>query len=315
MNEDFPFSGNSSVKALRGRKNAVRDDKPYGWLVEKERMPSGQNEEVGIVFLTNRECPFGCIYCDLWKNTTDHTVSAGAIIKQLEFALGKLQGVRHIKLYNSGSFFDRSAIPPEAYMAIASLLDQFETVIVECHPVLVGREIISFSEMLKGSLVVAMGLETVSPEILPRLNKKMSLSDFSAAAAFLHRHNINTRAFILLRPPLMTEEEGIYWAKKSIDFAFECGTECCTVIPVRGGNGAMELLSKKGLFHPPSVQSLEKVLEYGISLGKGRVFADTWDIELFYTCKTCDEKRKQRIEYMNACHLIPPAVICDHCHG
>ena len=32
-----------------------------------------------VVFLTNRECPFRCVMCDLWMNTLDETVPRGAI--------------------------------------------------------------------------------------------------------------------------------------------------------------------------------------------------------------------------------------------
>src|SRR5260370_26132042 len=43
-----------------------------------------------------------------------------------------------IKLYNSGSFFDRRAIPPADYPAIAQRVRRFERLIVECHPALMG---------------------------------------------------------------------------------------------------------------------------------------------------------------------------------
>ena len=64
---------------------------------------------------------------------------------------------------------------------------------------------------------------------------------------FLTETDILSRAFILLKPPFMSEQEGIYWAERSIDFAFEAGVECCTVIPVRPGNGAMEKLMDQGI--------------------------------------------------------------------
>jgi hypothetical protein len=123
-----------------------------------------------------------------------------------------------------------------------------------------------------------MGLETVHPDVLPRLNKRMTLDDFARATSFLARHNIPVRAFILLRPPLLDEAEGLTWAKRSLDWAFAHGVECCVVIPTRAGNGAMEDLQTHNLWSPPSLASLEAALEYGLSLNKGRVFADLWDV-------------------------------------
>ena len=77
----------------RGTKNPVDPFKPYGWLVEKERTASGTIEDTGIIFLTNRECAFHCLMCDLWKNTTDNTVPVGAIPAQIEFALETDAGI------------------------------------------------------------------------------------------------------------------------------------------------------------------------------------------------------------------------------
>ncbi len=57
--------------------------------------------------------------CDLWRNTLTETVPRGAIPQQIDYALAQLPAARQIKLYNSGSFFDKQAIPPEDYEAIA----------------------------------------------------------------------------------------------------------------------------------------------------------------------------------------------------
>jgi hypothetical protein len=299
------------IISMRGSKNPVDPHTPYGWLVEKEYTKSGKVEDTGIIFLTNRECPFRCLMCDLWKNTTDFSVESGSVSQQIAWALERMPKVKHIKLYNSGSFFDTRAIPESDYPQIAALLKDFETVIVECHPKLISAKSLYFRDMLKPELQIAMGLETVNKEVLMRLNKLMTVEDFSNAASFLGSNKISARAFILIRPPFMTEDEGIFWAERSIDFAFACGIECCTVIPVRGGNGAMESLKKNGDFSLPHIQSVETVLEYGLSLKSGRVFADTWDLELFSNCIKCTEKRSERLNEMNLTQKINRPVHCD----
>ncbi len=315
MNKNYEaIITNKWIVSNRGKKNVVDPHLPYTWLVEKEHTISGKIEDTAIIFLTNSECPFHCLMCDLWKNTTDKPVPVGAIPDQIELALAKIPKVKHVKLYNSGSFFDEKAIPEADYKRIASLLKDFETVIVESHPKLINEKCIRFKDMLKPELQVAIGLEIVQPEILKLLNKKMTLEDFSNAVNFLTKNEIQSRAFILLRPPFLSESEGIYWAKKSIDFAFDAGVECCTVIPVRAGNGAMELLMKSGNFSLPSIYSLETVLEYGISLHTGRVFADVWDLELFSRCNKCIDQRIKRITNMNLNQRMEKGVTCI-CHS
>jgi radical SAM enzyme (TIGR01210 family) len=298
------------IVSSRGSKNPVDPLKPYGWMVEKERTVSGSIEDTGIIFLTNRECPFHCLMCDLWKNTTDETASAGVIPDQIRYALERMPSVKHIKLYNSGSFFDSRAIPEEDYKEIASILKNCETVIVESHPRLVNEKCLKFRDMLVPQLHVAMGLETANPEILSKLNKQMTPEDFSGAAIFLTKHGIYSRAFILLRPPFLSESEGIFWAERSIDFAFDAGVECCTIIPVRGGNGAMDMLKERGDFNSPDISSLEKVMEYGIGLNKGRVFADVWDLAHFSKCNNCIDQRVNRLTAMNLSQEIICAIDC-----
>ncbi len=308
---DFSRISTSWILSHRGSKNKVDPFKPYGWLVEKERSASGNIEDTGIIFLTNRECQYRCLMCDLWKNTTDESVPVGAIAHQIDWALEKMPGIRHLKLYNSGSFFDELAIAESEYKNIAALVSSFDSVIVECHPKLIDERCLRFRDLIKTDLQIAVGLETVNREILMRLNKKVTTEDFERSVKYLTANGIQARAFILLRPPFMTEEEGVIWAKKSIDFAFDAGTECCTVIPVRGGNGAMEVLAKDGYFSLPDITSLEEVLEYGIGLKRGRVFADTWDLGLFSKCDKCLDLRTERISIMNLTQMPVPEIRCS----
>jgi hypothetical protein len=298
------------ITSCRGKKNIVDPLKPYAWLVEKERTVSGTVEDVATIFLTNKECPFHCLMCDLWKNTTDNPVPAGAIPNQIEWALSHLPDVKHLKLYNSGSFFDKKAIHEKDLQKIASLISRFQTVVVESHPRLINEKCLTFRDMIKPDLQIALGLETVSPEILKKLNKQMTTEDFRNSVRFLTKNGISARAFILLRPPFLSESEGVYWAERSLDFAFDSGAQCCVVIPVRSGNGAMDQLIEKGFFTPPDIRSLEKVLEYGIKLNAGRVFADVWDLRLFSTCEKCIDERTRRLVTMNLYQKLVSRIKC-----
>src|ERR1022692_1727117 len=237
----------------RPARNPVDPMRPYSFLTEEERSREGEIVPVNTIFLTNRECPWRCVMCDLWKNTLTETVPVGAIPAQIDHALARLPTARHIKLYNSGSFFDPHAIPPADYAPIAARLARFKHVIVESHPALVGESCLRFRDLLSRRLEVAMGLETVHPGVLPRLNKGMTLDQFAGAAQFLGRNDIDLRAFILVKPPYMRDDEGIHWAQRSLDFAFECSASAATLISTRTGNGAMEALA----FTPPSIAMLE----------------------------------------------------------
>ncbi len=315
MLNQVPRITDHDILAARPGKNSVDPWRPYAFLVEPEHSSAGLVEDVATIFLTNRECPFHCLMCDLWKNTLDSRVPDGAIPAQIDFALERLPPARLIKLYNSANFFDPQAIPRGDWPAIAERVKSFQTVIVENHPQLCTDDCQQFRELIGTQLELALGLETIHPEVLPRLNKHMTQSDFESAISRLSGWDIPTRAFILLRPPYLTAAEGIEWACRSISFAFDCGVNCCSVIPVRGGNGIMERLQSDGYYSPPSLTALEEVLDFGIGLKRGRVFVDLWDVEKFASCSTCGPQRRRRLGRMNLSQRMEPRWVCNQCQS
>jgi uncharacterized Fe-S cluster-containing MiaB family protein len=348
------------VLAERSAKNSVDPRRPYAFLVERELSAEGTVDDVATLFLTNRECLFRCVFCDLWKNTTGERVPVGAIPEQIDFALARLPAARHIKLYNSGNFFDAQAIPPEDFSSIADRVRGFRTVIVENHPKLCGDACVRFRDLLRvrdnslapgggegwgegrvsldspceqrsGTLAphprplspsggeggpeleIAIGLETVHPGVLPRLNKRMTVDDFDQAVRFLRENDIAVRAFILLKPPFLDEADAVTWCLRSVEHAFDAGVGCCSIIPTRGGNGIMEQLERDGLFAPPSLAAIEQTFDAALQLatGCGRVFFDTWDIERFCRCSACGPSRAERLRQMNFTQRVLPPVVCD----
>lgn len=250
----------------------------YASAWEEEPDASGARVPTAVVFLTNRECPFRCLYCDLWVNTLDRTVPRGAIPAQIREALAGLAPATQLKLYNAGSYFDPQQVPGEDDEDVARAADPFARVVVEAHPAFLrgayGDRCLRFRDRLRGRLEVAIGLETAHPGVLAKLNKRMDVDAFRTAAAFLRTNDIDLRVFILLNPPFLRGEEAVAWACRSIDAAFDAGATVCSIIPTRSGNGAIEALG--GEYEAPTPAALARVVEYGVSLGRGRVLADPW---------------------------------------
>ena len=148
----------------------------YAAVHELELDAAGLLARTAVVFLTNRQCPFTCVMCDLWINTLDDPLPAGVIPQQIRAALATLPAARQIKLYNAGSFFDPQAIPPEDDEEIGRVVATFDRVIVEAHPAFLcgpyGERCLAFRDMLRrgrrnahregGRLEVAIGLETAN---------------------------------------------------------------------------------------------------------------------------------------------------------
>jgi len=299
----------------RPRRPVLDPAVPNGFFTEQEPGGAGSAVSVATILLTNRECPWRCLMCDLWKNTLAEPAPPGAIAAQIRRALASLPPARQVKLYNAGSFFDAQAIRPQEDEEVAALVGPFERVIVESHPALVGERCLTLRDRLDGRLEIALGLETIHPEILPRLNKRMSLGDFQRAAAFLQHAGIALRAFVLVGLPFLEEEQALDWACRSIHFAFDCGATAVALIPTRAGNGALDALAQGGEFMQPRLASLESALDFGLALGRGRVFADLWDLERFSRCAACLPARSARLRDTNLRQTVRPRVACPTCGG
>ncbi len=295
-----------SILGLRPPRNEVDPFRPYGFFTEEEPRAGGGTDQVATVFLTNRECPWRCLMCDLWKNTLEAPTPKGAIPAQMRFALDRLPSANVLKLYNAGSFFDGAAIPREDHEEIASLARGFERVVVECHPALVGVSSLRFRDLLSGPrLQVALGLETANEEVLRRLNKGMTVADFERACRFLAANGIGIRSFVLVGLPFLRREEWADATSASIDLSFRAGAEVVSLIPTRLGNGAMDELQKQRQFIPPTLEDLERAIEdflegeEGIARSSGLVLADLWNAEALGAPSCCGAARIDRLRSMN----------------
>lgn len=295
-------------------------DSPIAALIEQEpSCPTGDPLDVLTVLLRGSECRFRCLMCDLWKSTHLGETPAGAIPRQIKEAITSLaadkQQPRWLKLYNASNFFANYNVPKVDFPEIAKLCSPFERVIVENHPKVSNASINQFRDEISGQLEIAMGLETIHPDVLKSLNKGMTLNDFSRACDELLQSSIDVRAFVLLRPPGMCEAEGIEWCLKSIEFAVSCGVRHISVIPLRAGNGAIEHLASQGLFETPHVESLEVILRDSITALVATITVDIWDWpKLRGHCPKCESSRRSRLESANLhqeWEALPNGITCD----
>jgi archaeosine synthase beta-subunit len=295
-----------------------------GLLVEDERTAGGTVERVATVLLTGRECRWRCVMCDLWRYTTEGDTPRGAIASQVADARRTLdesgESVRQLKLYNASSFFDPLAVPVEDYEAVAGNVAGLSRVIVESHPSLVGERTRRFLDALachpsSPALEVAMGLETANPAALERLHKRMTVAGFLHAADRLAALGVALRVFVLVSPPFVPAAAQDDWLCRSIDVAFAAGATVVSLIPTRGGNGALESLAEEGFFRTPRLHDLERSLALALERAPvgGRVFADLWDLPRFADCPHCLDERRARLHAANIEQRDPLPVPCPHC--
>ena len=288
---------------------------PLGVELETERRKGGTEERVATVFLTGAECPFACVYCDLWKFTLKGATPPGALPGQLVVALKELGDcvVDRLKLYNASNFFDSRAVPPEDDDTIIGLLDSISNVTVECHPRLIGERCFAFADALEGQLEVAIGLETANPEAHALLNKGCTLDQTLAGVARLRERGIPWRAFALVGVPFVPADEQLEWVVRTVDLAATEGADSISLIPVRGGNGELERLAREGKFSPPDRDLIEAALRATLEDDRLAVQLDPWNLRDHMDCASCAQLRVARLERMNLSGLLETEVRCSDC--
>jgi radical SAM enzyme (TIGR01210 family) len=297
-------------------------------IVEDEPTDRQAVARSATVFLTGRECAWRCVMCDLWRYTTTSDTPVGAIAAQVAAARRALaergEPVTQMKLYNASNFFDPRAVSDDDYRPIAMAVRQLERVVVESHPALIGDRVNRFLDELARphetrsiALEVAMGLETANPDALERLNKGLTLEQFSAAAEDLRRFGVDLRVFLLISPPFIPAADQDGWLGESIERARSCGATAISLIPTRAGNGAMEALAAERLYRPPDLADVERSIALAHKRrGQARVFVDLWDIQRLSHCPHCLGDRVARLHAMNLGQRIQPPISCAHCgHG
>ena len=265
------------------KREALSAEQPY--LVVEEREPDGNGGQVDTttVFLTASECPIGCSMCDLYRYTLATATPPGAIPRQMDMALGDRSPPQRtlrawIKLYNSGNFFDPRSIPPADYASIAARCEPFSRVVVENHPRFGTDRARRFRDLINAPLEVAVGLETVQPRWLNRLEKQMSRDDFDRYARWLRNEGVDLRVFVIIGVPGVSALESTRWARLTARHAIACGARHVSLIPARSGhgwNGCAEQLPKL------SVDAILELRRAAIMDADGRaaITIDLWDLD------------------------------------
>ena len=303
------------IRSLRPARPSVDPYRAHGSITEPERRPDGRVEQAFTLFASGAECPFTCSFCDLWQWSIEGPTPSGALACQVEDALAALGGSQpdRFKFYNASNFFDTRAVPPVDATRIAELTSGFAGVTVESHANTIGPAVLAFAERVSGRLEVAMGLETIHPDAMAHLNKRLDLARFESAARLLTAHDIDLRVFVLLGAPYVPAPESIEWTRRTVAYAVDAGAAVVSIIPVRGGNGEMERLQALGHFHPPTLVDLEAAVEVSASGSQTVVTADLWDAERLAGCSDCRSVRVDRMNRFNLSGVLSAPITCGSC--
>jgi len=248
--------------------------RPAATWIEKDLLHTEQIEALVIVLQT-QGCSWarnhgGCTMCGYTKDSASIAPAPQFLEAQVSSALQHAQttSISVIKIFTSGSFFDVNEIPSTARHKILerlSRLSNLRHVILETRPEYVHAEIIDEAKHLLGSisLEVAIGLETHNDRIRETcIHKGFHYQDYIRAAKVIRSKGCALRAYLLLKPSFLTEQEAIADTIASALAVVRDGATTVSINPVVVHAGTLiETLWKRKCYRPPWLWSVIETLK------------------------------------------------------
>lgn len=186
------------------------------------------------------------------------------LIAQFEYAMQRSSPeVSVVKIYTSGSFLDPQEMPVAARDEILKRLESLgiKKLVIETRPEYVAEQTIS-SCLSRLPTEFAIGLETSSDLIREHVIRKgFSFQDFVDAAHAVHDQGGRVKAYLLLKPPLLSEGQALRDAVASACAAAAhadiLSLNLCNV----QRNTLVERMWQRGEFRPPWLWSALEVIK------------------------------------------------------
>jgi radical SAM enzyme (TIGR01210 family) len=240
------------------------------WL-DEDLTPDGARDSLTIILNTGG-CRWaragGCTMCGYVAESVDGgAVSHDALATQIEAALDHEAGRRAdpcplVKIYTSGSFLDEREVGAETRALIAETFADRDRVVVESLPDFVDAEKCRDFTDRGVALDVAIGLETATDRVRHDcVNKYFDFAEYIDAAHAADVGDAGIKAYLLLKPPFLSESEAIEDMVTSIErcaeYAHTVSMNPCNVQRYT----MVEDLYHAGGYRPPWLWSVVEVLD------------------------------------------------------
>lgn len=189
--------------------------------------------------------------------------AAHDLISQFEWAMGRISPeVSVVKIYTSGSFLDPDEMPQEAREEILRRLEArgIAKLVIESRPEYITAQTVEAC-LSRLPTEFAIGLESSNDLIREKaIRKGFTFQDFVRASELVHSQGGRIKAYLLLKPPLLSEKQAMKDAIASglaaRPHADVISLNLCNV----QRNTIVERMWQRGEFRPPWLWSALEVL-------------------------------------------------------
>jgi hypothetical protein len=217
----------------------------------------------------------GCTMCSYLLDGDERSPTSDELLQQFDAAFSDSTDEStplSVKIYTSGSFFDTAEIPADVRAKILARIardDRIQEVVIESRPEYVTPGFMRETRDILGSRRVELGIGLESSNDAVRsicINKGFSLGTFKDSVATAKEYDIGVRAYVLLKPPFLTERDALLDAVKTIEDAAKLGVSTISMNPVNIQKYTLvERLWLKEQYRPPWLWTVLSVLR------------DTWE--------------------------------------
>ena len=257
---------------------------PADWVV-KDANIHGEPVRSLTITLTPTGCEWarsgGCTMCGEFEGSTkSELVPAEFHISQFASAVSKYvpkYNPAWIRIYQEGNYTNEHEIEDSARVTIiqlASTIGGIQRITIESMAKYLRQE--NLQELSKAitrdvELEIGMGFESESDVVRNVcINKGESMGDIRKAVGLLKSMGIRSLAYVLLKPPFLSEGEAIDDAISTIRSAYEIGFDAVSLETVSIHRYTLvHALYLEGLYHLPWLWS---VIEVAQSAYEGRDF-------------------------------------------
>ena len=223
-----------------------------------------------VLILKTRGCYWadvkGCTMCGYSKDTLGRSATPEELSEQLARALARYRDEPYVKVYTSGSFLDdREVDSGSRGRIVGAFSGRARRFLFETLPEFATEATLRpLRDAFQGELEVALGLESVDPTVLAKyVHKSAGPEEYLAAGDRVRSLGMRSKAYLLLKPPHLSESESVDDVVRSVEEAAQ-HFDALSINPVHIQNGTVvEWLYRRGRYRPPWLWSVVDALSRG----------------------------------------------------
>lgn len=256
-------------------------------------------------------CAFGKFVHQIGRNFSNQDILS---LSEIAITLTKSKKPINLTIYNGGSFLNDKEISPNVQLEICKKVREhpsIQTLFIESRVEFIDeKKIKRIKNILKGKpLTIGIGLESQDDKIRNTIIKKgLSKENYEKAIKLLKKEKIKVLTYVFLKPIELSEKEAIYDTIKTIEYAFQIGTDEVALESAFVQEGTlMAKLFKENKYKPPWLWSIIEVIKKTFNLGPVHVggFSDEpLPIATPDNCPQCSEKIKKLLQQCREIHDI-----------